>query len=76
MRRISLYDVLTSDTPINLRADGMGMATPLGASKGSGFAPPGSRRASIFDRIADVVFYEEQNEDEPVDALAVRLAPL
>lgn len=32
----------------------------------------GGRRASIFDRIADVVFNEEQKEQNPVDAVAVR----
>ncbi len=34
----------------------------------------GARRASIFDRIADVVFNEEQKEQNPVDAVAVRSA--
>ncbi|CAM9150261.1 unnamed protein product, partial [Pylaiella littoralis] len=32
----------------------------------------GGPRASIFDRIADVVFNEEQKEQNPVDAVAVR----
>lgn len=32
----------------------------------------GARRASIFDRIADVVFNEEQKDQNPVDAVAVR----
>lgn len=43
-------------------------------SGGSGVVPlgGGARRASIFDRIADVVFSEEQKEQNPVDAVAVR----
>lgn len=41
---------------------------------GNGVVPlgRGARRASIFDRIADVVFNEEQREQNPVDAVAVR----
>lgn len=41
---------------------------------GNGIVPLGSgaRRASIFDRIADVVFNEEQKDQDPVDADAVR----
>lgn len=41
---------------------------------GDGVVPlaGGARRASIFDRIADVVFNEEQKDQDPVDADAVR----
>lgn len=43
-------------------------------SGGNGVIPlgRGARRASIFDRIADVVFNEEQKEQNPVDAVAIR----
>ncbi|CAM9547224.1 unnamed protein product [Ectocarpus sp. 6 AP-2014] len=45
-----------------------------GGGGGIGVVPlgGGARRASIFDRIADVVFNEEQKEHDPVDATAVR----
>lgn len=45
-----------------------------GGRSGNGVVPlgRGARRASIFDRIADVVFNEEQKEQNPVDTVAVR----
>ncbi|CAM9990538.1 unnamed protein product [Ectocarpus fasciculatus] len=45
-----------------------------GGGSGIGVVPlgGGARRASIFDRIADVVFNEEQKQQDPVDAIAVR----
>lgn len=57
-----------------------GMAT--GSSATAGGSGPGSsplalfgstHRASIFDRIADIVFNEENVNRDPVDANAVRL---
>lgn len=74
-RRISLYDVLTGDAPLPPRVErGVTAAAEAGAGRASGTHPPlgGARRASIFDRIADVVFNEEQKEENPVDAVAVR----
>lgn len=68
-RRISLYDILTSDAPIPPHGDRVG--TVPRPSRGIS-SPAGSRRASIFDRIADVVFNEEQKEKELVDVVAVR----
>lgn len=43
-----------------------------GGENGVGLLGGGARRASIFDRIADVVFNEEQKDLDPVDAFAVR----
>lgn len=45
-----------------------------GGGDESGIVPlgGGARRASIFDRIADVVFNEEQKDQDPVDAVAIR----
>lgn len=81
-RRVSLYDVLTGDAPLLPRGEGVDSFTnsavagssASGANySGSHIAPLGGvRRASIFDRIADVVFNEEKKEQTPVDAVAVR----
>lgn len=77
-RRVSLYDVLTGDSPLPPRAEtattATSEATAAGArGGGDGTIPAGcARRASIFDRIADVVFNEEQKDENPVDAVAVR----
>lgn len=77
-RRVSLYDVLTGDAPLPPRGGGSTGPGPNagvynGGRNGGGIAPlGGARRASIFDRIADVVFNEEQKEEDPVDAVAVR----
>lgn len=89
-RRLSLYDVLTGEAPLPLsRTTGVASceATAAAGSKsgaggvgyrsGCGGVVPlggGARRASIFDRIADVVFNEEQKDQNPVDAAAVRSA--
>ncbi|CAM9928083.1 unnamed protein product [Ectocarpus sp. 12 AP-2014] len=58
------------------REVGRGLRSGGGGSGGSGIGVVplggGARRASIFDRIADVVFNEEQKERDPVDAIAVR----
>lgn len=93
-RRLSLYDVLTGESPLPPRREGdnSGAADAAAAStmnggrfhgnrcsdggRGdeNGVAPlgGGARRASIFDRIADVVFNEAQKDQNPVDAVAVR----
>lgn len=59
------------------REVGRGLRSGGGGGSGSGIGvvplDGGARRASIFDRIADVVFNEEQKEQDPVDAIAVRL---
>lgn len=82
-----MYDVLTGDAPLPPpRGDKSDAAGAMAANDASGvrfhstrghgndIVPlgGGSRRASIFDRIADVVFNEEQKDQDPVDADAVR----
>ncbi|CAN0308880.1 unnamed protein product [Ectocarpus sp. 4 AP-2014] len=87
-RRLSLYDVLTAEAPLPPTRGGIPdtagaeaastagreVGRGLRCGGGSGVVPlgGGARRASIFDRIADVVFNEEQKEQDPVDTIAVR----
>lgn len=61
-----MYDILTAET-LPPRGENGGLA-----AGGTGRLPGASRRASIFDRIADVVYNEEHKDQEPVDTVAVR----
>ena len=87
-RRLSLYDVLTGEAPLlpsrgdepgaaadataaSAARDGLFFST-CGPEQGTVPLGGGARRASIFDRIADVVFNEEQQYLDPVDTDAVR----
>lgn len=82
-----MYDVLTGEAPLppprGEKPDAAGAVAANVAHGGllhrsraheDGIVPlgGGARRASIFDRIADVVFNEEQKENDPVDTDAVR----